>query len=70
MNTCVLVVRKALGALMRAGHGASEQGAAAGRARSLAQDAVLGAGQLLDQGPEVVKGDALPRAHAHLPQDF
>lgn len=66
----ILVVWKALGALMCLGPGASEQGAAAGRARRLAQDAVLGVGQLLDQGPEVAKGDALSRAHAHFAQDF
>lgn len=50
--------------------GPSKQGTAAGRACSLAQDAVLRGGQLLDQGPEVVKGDALSRANAHLPQDL
>lgn len=63
-------MQKDVKALVSVTPGASEQGTAAGRSRSLAQDAVLRGGQLLDQAPEVAEGDALSGAHAHFTQDL
>ena len=48
----------------------SHEEAAAGRALLAAQDAVLAGSQGLNQGPEVLEGDALALTNAHLMQDF
>lgn len=48
----------------------SQQHAAAGRARPAAHGAELRRGYGLDQGPELVEGDALALTYAHLLEEI